>query len=172
MIKKSNITLIGMPGAGKSTVGIILAKMMNLGFLDTDILIQINQQKTLQQIVDESGHMRLRQIEEMEICKVNIDNHVIATGGSAAYSGKAMLHLAKNSTIIFLEVDYDELLKRIKNFESRGIAKSKNQTFRELFDERQALYNRYADIVIDCTNLNQEETAEEIKLKIKTLNNY
>lgn len=167
MNKKSNITLIGMPGAGKSTAGIILAKIMNLGFLDTDVLIQINRQKPLQQILDKQGHMHLRKIEEEEICKVNIENHVIATGGSAAYSGKAMLHLSKNSTIVFLEVDYDQLLKRIKNFENRGIAKSKDQTFRELFDERQALYNRYADIVIDCTNLDQEETAEIIKAKLK-----
>ncbi len=169
MNKKSNITLIGMPGAGKSTVGIILAKIMNLGFLDTDILIQINRQKTLQEILNEQGHMRLRKIEETEICKVNIDNYIIATGGSAAYSGKAMLHLAKNSTIVFLEVDYDQLLKRIKNFESRGIAKSENQTFRELFDERQALYNRYADIVIDCTKMDQEEVAEEIRNRILCL---
>lgn len=169
MEDKSNITLIGMPGAGKSTVGIILAKMMNLGFIDTDILIQINQQKTLQQIVDISGHMKLRQIEEREICKVNIHNHVIATGGSAAYSGKAMLHLAKNSIIIFLEVDYDELLNRIKNFESRGIAKSKGQTFRELFDERQALYNRYADIIIDSSHINQEEVAELIKSRLSNI---
>ena len=90
---KFNLTLIGMPGAGKSTVGIILAKNLSFGFIDTDVLIQINQQKSLQQILDESDHLNLRTIEEHEIMKLNIKNHVIATGGSAAYSTNAMSHL-------------------------------------------------------------------------------
>ena len=99
---KTNLTLIGMPGAGKSTIGIILAKNLSLGFIDTDVLIQINRQKSLQQILDESDHLNLRAIEEEEILKLNVSRHVIATGGSAAYSDKAMLHLQRISTIIFL----------------------------------------------------------------------
>jgi len=87
---KTNLTLIGMPGTGKSTVGVILAKNLGLGFIDTDVLIQINRQKTLQQILDERGHLALRDIEENEILKLNIENHVIATGGSAAYSETGM----------------------------------------------------------------------------------
>ena len=98
---KTNLTLIGMPGAGKSTVGIILAKNLGLGFIDTDVLIQINRQQTLQQILDASDHLNLRRIEEEEILKLNITRHVIATGGSAAYSEKAMAHLQRISTIIF-----------------------------------------------------------------------
>ena len=101
---KSNITLIGMPGAGKSTVGIILAKIMSFGFIDTDVLIQINRQKSLQEIIDESDYLNLRKIEEEEILKINIRNHVIATGGSAVYSEKAMSHLQSISNIVFLEV--------------------------------------------------------------------
>jgi shikimate kinase len=159
---KSNLTLIGMPGAGKSTVGIILAKNLAMGFIDTDVLIQINHQKSLQQILDESGHLNLRAIEEGEILKLNIDRHIIATGGSAVYSEKAMAHLGQISNIVFLEVGLDTLKKRIHNFESRGIAKAVNQTFEALFEERRRLYQTYADITIDSNHLDQEQLASLI----------
>lgn len=159
---KSNLTLIGMPGAGKSTIGIILAKNMAMGFIDTDVLIQINHQKSLQQILDESGHFNLRAIEEGEILKLNIESHIIATGGSAVYSEKAMAHLKHISTIIFLEVELAALRKRIHNFDTRGIAKSKGQTFEELFEERRHLYKQYADIAVDCNRLDQELLAIKI----------
>lgn len=159
---KSNLTLIGMPGAGKSTVGIILAKMLSFGFVDTDILIQISQQKSLQQIINESDHLNLRRIEEIEILSINTANHVIATGGSAAYSEKAMTHLHAISEIYFLKVEFGDILKRIRNFKTRGIAKSEDQTFLELYNERQVLYERYADATIDCSGLDQEEIAEKI----------
>jgi shikimate kinase len=162
---KSNITLIGMPGAGKSTIGIILAKYMSFGFIDTDILIQINHQKSLQQIIDDSDYLNLRGIEETEILKLNITNHVIATGGSAVYSDKAMMHLKQISAVFFLKVDYETVKKRIHNFETRGIAKAGNQTFQDLFEERQVLYRKYADVSIDCLNHNQEELAEMIAAK-------
>jgi shikimate kinase len=161
-MKKSNLTLIGMPGAGKSTIGIILAKNLGFGFIDTDILIQINQQKTLQQIIDESDHLNLRAIEEREILKINIERHVIATGGSAAYSVKAMNHLLGISTVIFLMADFEVIKKRIHNFKTRGIAKTEDQTFRELFEERQILYRKYAEITIDCNKLGQEDLASQI----------
>ena len=161
-IMKSNITLIGMPGAGKSTIGIIMAKNLGLGFIDTDVLIQINRQKTLQQILEESNHLHLRAIEEAEILKINIENHVIATGGSVAYSQKAMSLLKNISKIIFLEVSLEELKRRIHNFETRGIAKAKNQSFRELFEERQLLYKKYAEVTIDANKLDQERLALQI----------
>ena len=156
---KPNLTLIGMPGAGKSTVGIILAKMLSFGFLDTDILIQTSQKKSLQQIIDESDHLNLRKIEEQEILKINITNHVIATGGSVVYSEKAMAHLKTISEIAFLKVDCEEILKRIHNIKTRGIAKAKDQTFLQLYNERQILYERYAESTIDCTGLDQEKIA-------------
>lgn len=165
-MKKSNLTLIGMPGAGKSTIGIILAKNLSLGFIDTDILIQINQQKSLQQIIDESSHISLREIEEKEILKINVEGHVIATGGSAVYSSKAMHHLADISTIIFLETGFEEIERRIQNFDTRGIAKGKNQTFRQLFEERQVLYKKYAQVTIDCNHLNQDSLALNIARSI------
>jgi shikimate kinase len=164
---KTNLTLIGMPGAGKSTIGIILAKNLSLGFIDTDVLIQINQQKSLQQIIDESDHLNLRAIEENEICKLNVSHHVIATGGSAAYSDKAMVHLRTISTIIFLEVSFVEIERRIRNFDTRGIAKAAHQTFHQLFDERQILYRKYADLTIHCDGLDQEDVADEIAGRVR-----
>ena len=165
---KSNVTLIGMPGAGKSTTGIILAKYLSFGFLDTDVLIQVNRKKSLQEIIDESGYMTLRKIEEEEILRINVENHVISTGGSAVYSSKAMSHLRDISTIVFLAVDFETILHRILNFNTRGIAKAENQTFRDLFDERQVLYEKHAEWTIDCSNITQEETAEIISTKIAT----
>lgn len=162
MTTKTNLTLIGMPGAGKSTVGIILAKELSFSFIDTDVLIQINRQKSLQQILDESGHLNLRKVEEAEIVKLDVDRHVIATGGSAVYSEKAMAHLKRISTIVFVEVDFDEIERRIKNFDTRGIAKAKDQTFRQLFEERQTLYRRYADFRVDGNRISQEELAGQI----------
>lgn len=159
---KTNLTLIGMPGAGKSTVGIILAKNLTFGFIDTDVLIQINEQKSLQQIIDESDHLNLRTIEEREILKLNIENHVIATGGSAAYSASAMSHLRNISTIIFLEVSFEEIARRIDNFSTRGIAKAKNQSFESLFEERQTLYKKYAEMIVDGNKLNQDQMAAHI----------
>lgn len=169
---RTNITLIGMPGAGKSTIGIILAKNLSLGFIDTDVLIQINRQQSLQQLLDKGGHLYLRQIEEEEILKLNLSRHVIATGGSAAYSEKAMRHLQASSHIIFLQVSFNELLRRIRNFESRGIAKAPEQSFEELFAERQVLYQRYAEFTIACDGLNQDEIAERIAGELLPLRLY
>ncbi len=163
---KSNITLIGMPGAGKSTVGIILAKYLSFGFLDTDILIQMSRQKSLQQIISESDHLNLRKIEEEEILKVDVASHVIATGGSAVYSNPAMLHLQGISQVVFLNVSFENIKKRIHDFDTRGIAKADTQTFEDLFHERQALYREHADVTVDCNELNQEEVARRITSKV------
>ena len=163
---RNNVTLIGMPGAGKSTVGIILAKNCGFGFIDTDVLIQINQQKTLQHILDESDHLALRDIEEKEILKLNIENHVIATGGSAVYSAKAMEHLRSISTVVFLEISIEQVQKRVLNFATRGIAKAKDQSLKELFQERQQLYKRHAQFTIDGNTAPQELLAKQIAGRI------
>jgi len=159
-----------MPGAGKSTIGIILAKYLSFGFIDTDVLIQINHQKSLQQIMDESDYLNLRKVEENEIRKINIKKHVIATGGSAVYSEKAMQHLQSISTVIFLKVGYAALKKRIHNFKTRGIAKSETQSFRQLYDERQILYTKYSEVIIDCNAMDQEEIAEIISVRYLAMN--
>lgn len=160
--KKSNIVLIGMPGSGKSTVGVILAKMLAKDFVDTDVLIQLAENKTLQEIVDSEGHMELRNIEERVLLGVNHENHVIATGGSAAYSHAAMTHLRENGIIVFLNADLPCLRSRIANYETRGLAKRPDQSFEDLFSERFTLYNQYADITVDCSQLTQEQVCERI----------
>ena len=159
---KKNIVLIGMPGSGKSTAGVILAKILGMHFLDTDILIQADQQRTLQDIVDQDGHMSLREIEEKVLLEINVENHVIATGGSAAYSHAAMTHLQKDGIIIFLHADLNALKRRIKNYKTRGLAKRRDQNLEDLFHERLTLYRRYADITIENSFISQEQVCEQI----------
>ena len=151
-----------MPGVGKSTVGIILAKIMGLSFIDTDILIQINNQTTLQAIIDQSGYLKLREIEQAEILKINIKSHIISTGGSVVYSPLSMEHLGAISTIVHLDADFKTIEGRINNFETRGIAKGKDQSFEELYEERQLLYRKYADISINTEEITQDEVAMKI----------
>ena len=160
--QKTNIVLIGMPGSGKSTVGVILAKMTARDFVDTDVLIQLAEGRTLQEIVDSDGHMALRRIEEEILCGVHRKNHVIATGGSAAYYPRAMDHLGSSGIIVFLNADLPCLKSRIRNYETRGLAKRPDQTFQELFNERYQLYRKYADIIVDCSELSQEQVCETI----------
>ena len=167
---KSNIVLIGMPGSGKSTVGIILAKLTSRDFVDTDLLIQIAQERPLQDIVDQSGYMALREIEEKILLRLNYRNYVIATGGSAANSHAAMLHLKENGTIIFLNVDLPTLESRIHNFSTRGLAKRPEQSLADLFEERYELYTTYADFTVGCNELNQEEVCERIINRTGALN--
>jgi shikimate kinase len=162
MQQKSNILLIGMPGSGKSTVGVILAKMVAKRFLDTDILIQNRQKRTLQEIVDAEGHMVLRKIEEDVLLSIRCLNHIIATGGSAAYSEPGMHHLKKDSMVVFLHTTLEALNRRIHNYETRGIAKRPDQSFEDLFAERLLLYRKYADITIECSDLTQDQVCDRI----------
>lgn len=161
-MKKTNIVLIGMPGSGKSTVGIVLAKQVTKRFIDTDILIQNIAGKSLQSIVDTEGHMALRAVEEKVLLSVRCNNHIIATGGSAAYSDPAMLHLKKNGAVVFLQTSLSELKSRIHNYETRGLAKRPDQSFQDLFDERESLYKKYADITVESTSLTQDQVCDEI----------
>lgn len=157
-----NITLIGMPGVGKSTVGVVLAKKLSLAFVDTDILIQARQGRALQQILDSDGYKRLRHFEEQEILRLQAENSVIATGGSAVYSPRAMQHLQSISTIVFLDLPYAEICRRIRDFDTRGIACAPEQSFEELFEERLQLYRKYADLTIDSPGATQDEVADSI----------
>ena len=155
-----------MPGSGKSTVGIILAKQITKRFLDTDILIQNMAGRSLQSIVDNQGHMALREIEEKALLSVKCKNHVIATGGSAAYSEPAMLHLKKRGTVVFLQTSLEELKSRIHNYETRGLAKRPEQSFQDLFEERESLYRKYAEITVESSNLTQDQVCDEIIEKL------
>jgi shikimate kinase len=151
-----------MPGAGKSTVGILLAKLTGRNFLDTDLLIQTLQGRSLQDIVDTEGHMALRKIEEEVLSGLNCQHHVIATGGSAVYSEAAMTHLKSSGIVVFLDVELSTLESRIRDFATRGLAKRRNQTFADLFHERIVLYRKYADITIECSGLSDEQVCARI----------
>lgn len=157
-----SLTLIGMPGAGKSTLGLLLAKSLAKDFVDTDLLIQLEHRKTLQDILLEQGYLGLREAEEQILLRAQYPNHIIATGGSAVYSAKGMQHLKHFGPIIFLDVSIDLLEERINNMNSRGIARPADQTFAEVYAERRPLYLQYADIVIDCRNKSQEQLVSEV----------
>lgn len=156
-----------MPGAGKSTVGVYLAKYLAKSFVDTDINIQTSQGRTLQEIMDADGYLQLRQIEEDVLVSLNLKKHVIATGGSAAYSSKAMEHLREDGVVIFLDVTSDTVRKRIQDFDTRGIAKRDDQSFENLIKERFELYSKYADLRIDCNDLTQEQITWVIKEELE-----
>jgi shikimate kinase len=164
--EKSNIVLIGMPGSGKSTVGVILAKQTSLGFLDTDVLIQTSEGRPLQEIVDSQGYMALRAIEERILLGLQYQGHVIATGGSAVYSQPAMERLRADGVIVFLDADIATLHSRVRDFATRGLAKRPEQSFADLFAERVALYKKYAEITINCSSLTHEEACAEIVARL------
>lgn len=166
---KNNIVLIGMPGAGKSTNGLLLAKALGKDFLDTDVLIQVREGKTLQHIMDSSDYLQLRQIEESVLSNIEVKNTVIATGGSAVYSATGITHLRKNGIIIYLETPLKTLEQRIHDYETRGIAKHSEQSFDDLFMERSKLYNQYADICIHCDQQSPEEVVHNVLGALKSL---
>ena len=156
------ISLIGMPGAGKSTVGVLLAKQIGYNFLDSDLVIQVRNDATLQQILDRDGHDRLRQLEEDVLLDIALDHTLLATGGSAVYSAASMARLASAGPVVFLDVPLQVLAQRVDNEADRGIAKSPDQSFSDVFEERQPLYQRYADIRVDADNGSAESVAREI----------
>jgi shikimate kinase len=164
--QRSNLVLIGMPGAGKSTVGVILAKQTGRAFVDTDVVIQVAQARTLQDIVDKDGYFALRHIEERALLGLSVRNHVVATGGSAAYSEPAMRHLKQDGVLIFLDVDLRTIEARVNDFSARGLAKRPDQTFSDLFEERFELYMKYADLVIKCSSMTQEQVCARISKEL------
>ena len=164
--REHNIALIGMPGVGKSTCGIVLAKHVGFEFLDTDVAIQRTAQCRLQSIINQAGFKKLRQLEEEVVQNIHVMQTVIATGGSVIYGEHAMHHLKQTCVIVYLYADIQLLRSRIHDYETRGIAKPVKQSFREMFEERHALYSRYADLTIDTSGLTIEETCEKIHLAI------
>ena len=157
-----NITLIGMPGAGKSTVGVLLAKKIGADFTDTDLLIQKKHKKLLQQIVDELGFEAFVKDEGETIMTVSPEFSVIATGGSAVYNDEAMKYLKSISKVIYLKLSFESMMSRINNVATRGIVLKDGQSMETLFNERIPLYEKYADITIDCNGKNAEEVLTEI----------
>lgn len=166
---RSNIVLTGMPGSGKSTVGVILAKRTGRSFTDTDLLVQAAAGRTLQEIVDRDGYLELRRIEETVLSSLALTRHVIATGGSAVYSDAAMGHLRERGVIVFLDADLNRLLSRVPDFGSRGLAKRPDQTFAQLYEERLPLYRRFAEITVPCGQLTHEQVAAAIEAEMENL---
>ncbi len=158
----STISLIGMPGAGKSTVGVLLAKLIGYNFLDSDLVIQVRNDATLQQILDREGHERLRQLEEDVLMDIPLQHTLLATGGSAVYSASSMERLAAAGPVVFLDVPLAALSQRVDNEADRGIARPPGQSFADVFMERQPLYERYATVRIDGSLGSAESIARAI----------
>jgi len=158
----ANIILIGMPGAGKSTVGVILAKALGKTFIDTDIMIQEDSGRLLQDIIDTEGPRAFLEIEESTILSRYFANAVIATGGSVVFSTRAMEHLKSGGVVIYLKISFEEMEKRLRNITTRGIVLVAGQGLREMYDQRVPLYEKYADRIIDCS----EEDFESVVGKV------
>jgi shikimate kinase len=157
-----NVILIGPPGVGKSTVGVLLAKALSMPFVDTDILIQAAEARRLQDILDAEGIEAFKQIEERHILALDAQGYVIATGGSVVYSPASMEHLRRSGTVVFLTLPCDALLKRIEDLHTRGVVIPASQTFRRMYEERLPLYRLYADITMDCDGLSHEQVVIQI----------
>jgi shikimate kinase len=159
---ETNIVLIGMPGAGKSTLGVLLAKELSRSFMDTDIFVQTEEGQPLQAIIEEKGVQHFLEVEESHVLSLRPQGYVIATGGSVVYSPKTMAHLKTRGVVILLELSLPLLIRRIQDMDSRGIAMAPGQDLASLYHERKPLYDRYADIRISCDHKGHEQVLLEI----------
>lgn len=159
---KNNIVLIGMPGVGKSTIGVILAKILAYHFLDSDLVIQEREGKRLHQIISEEGCEGFLKIENDVNASLHVDRTIIATGGSAVYGKEAMEHLKEIGKVVYLKADYSTIEKRLGNLEKRGVALKEGQSLKDLYDERTKLYELYADVIVDEKGLGTGETIDEV----------
>lgn len=158
----NNIILIGMPGAGKSTIGVVLAKVLGYQFLDSDLLIQEQEKRRLWQIIEEEGYEGFREVENRVNASINAESTVIATGGSVIYCEEAMKHLQEIGTVVYLRLSLDSLSKRLGNLKGRGVLLKEGQTLKDLYEERVPLYEKYADIAADCEGKDLEASLDSI----------
>lgn len=165
--KKNNITLIGMPGSGKSTIGVVLAKVLGYQFTDSDLLIQEKEGKLLCEIIKEKGNQGFQEIENEVNGSIMTSNSVIATGGSAVYGDKAMEHLREISTVVYLRLSYEEIESRLGDLKDRGVVLKENQTLLDLYKERTPLYEKYAHIIVDAEGLTIKELQEKIRIQLE-----
>ncbi|HSO59991.1 MAG TPA: shikimate kinase [Desulfobacterales bacterium] len=157
-----NIILIGMPGAGKSTVGVLLAKRLGLAFVDTDILIQVREGRSLQALIQAHGAEEFCRIEENHLLSLSLTSHVIAPGGSAVYSPRAMTHLKANGIAVHLDIAVERLKRRLDDVDARGVVIAPGQTIEGLFAERRPLYLRYADATIETDGLTPDQVVGRV----------
>ncbi len=160
-----NVILIGMPGCGKSTVGVVLAKAMGYRFLDSDLVIQEKDGRLLSEIIDEEGLDGFNRIENEINSDIQAKKTVIATGGSVIYGREAMEHLRSIGTVVYIRLPYESIEQRLGNLHNRGVSIKEGQTLKELYEERVPLYEKYADIIVDEDGRNISETALYIKEK-------
>lgn len=166
MEKKANIVLIGMPGCGKSTVGVLLAKRTRKKFVDTDLFIQEQEERLLSEIIEEEGLDAFIRIENEVNASVITENSVIAPGGSVIYGEEAMLHLKKIARVVYLKLSYESVNGRLGDLKARGVAMRPGQDLKSLYDERCPLYERYAEIIVECDGLELGETLEKVMEKL------
>jgi len=167
--EKTNVILIGMPGSGKSTSGILLAKTLGLSFLDSDLLIQQQEGTLLQELVNQKGFFGFVEIEERIVSNLSAAHCVISTGGSVVYSEKSMNHFQKIGIIVYLDVSFSEIMRRIQNISTRGIALKDGQSLENLYDERLPLYQKYADLTVSGDGKTIEELVTEIAEKLQPI---
>ena len=167
-MSKNNIILIGMPGCGKSTLGVLLAKTLLKSFVDTDLLIQEREGKELYKIIAERGKDAFAAIENDVVSKIDYNNCVIATGGSVVFGEDAMENLKSLGTVVYLRLPLQEIERRVKNIKTRGIVMAPGQTLAGVYAQRVPLYEKYADVTVNCSRAPLERTVEKI---IKALNN-
>ena len=160
-MRKNNIVLIGMPGAGKSTVGVVLAKKLGYRFVDSDLVIQEQYGKLLHELIQEHGVEGFWKLENDVNASLNQRRSVIATGGSVIYGSEAMEHLREIGTVVYLKLHYEEVVERLGDLNARGVTLMKGQTLRDLYEERIPLYEKYAHRVIDCHEKQLREIVHE-----------
>lgn len=165
-MKKSNIVLIGMPGVGKSTIGVVLAKMLGYDFIDADLVIQEKEKKLLREIIAEVGAEGFIEVENRVNSSIEAEHAIIATGGSVVYGAEAMAHLKEIGTVLYLKLPYEELQRRLRDIKGRGVVLKDGQTLKDLYEERVPLYEKYADITVDEERCSIEQTIDKI-LKLK-----
>ena len=158
----NNIILIGMPGVGKSTVGVVLAKTLGYAFLDSDLLIQEREGLLLHEIIEKYGLERINQIESEVNASIEAEDTVIATGGSVVYGTEAMMHLKALGTVVYLKLSYVELTERLGDLNKRGVSIRPGETLETLYEERIPIYERYADVTVDCEDLSIRDIVKKI----------
>lgn len=158
----NNIVLIGMPGCGKSTIGVILAKVLGFNFIDSDLLIQEQEKCLLKDIIEKKGLEGLIAVEEQVNADIRTENTVIATGGSVIYGPKAMENLRSNGIVVYIRLSYETIENRLGNIRQRGVVFREGQSLKSLYEERCPLYEKYAHIIVDGEGLSMEELMEKI----------
>ena len=162
----ANIVLIGMPGCGKSTVGVLLAKALQMDFVDTDIVLQQQQGKKLQEIIDQVGNDAFLKMEEDCVCGLECDQTIVATGGSVVYGKEAMRRLHENGLVVYIRLPYEEIERRLSNLATRGVTLKKGQTLRNLYDERIPLYEAEADYTFEPEERDVQETVLDLAQRL------